>query len=380
MVLSFKRMTANRFFLSLGPHCSEQYLPKEAKILYHALPIKLHDDKTAKAEIQRLLSTIRANRAKLKESIETWGDVIIKRWSRRDPSKRQKLILQAKPDIYAKEHLYAEDTYEKGDASHRMEKTGKMEKVSMAPNTDTCYAPYLNLVSLSEDRLNLIALMHHRAHNHPSDWMRFDCGQMRQFFHGCMLDTAYNPHAVVAYGPNFGKLVAWEKDAAHKWNTIGYAAARLALMAQCKITDFLVKMTNVILKHDLGDSIKGHTMWKELAQGGFKDADPDGTVWLYAESPFGAPPTFNAARLVELCASRMEAAQDDLWLLQSEPNYLHDLFERFDKSALHQKFDPQRRQAALLQMALGSVNRVKTWSWALEVSECLFVLRNTDIT
>lgn len=308
----------------------------------------------------------------MRKFINTWGDVIIKRWSRRDSTKRQKLVLQASPDIYPKEHLHPEYTYELEDAFKRMEKTGKTEKLPMMPHLETSYAPYLNLVSVSENRLNLIALMHYRTYNHPSEWMRFDCQQMRQSFHGCALETAYNPHAVVAYGQDFGKLVPWEKDAAHKWDTIGYAAARLALVAQCKITDFLLKMMNVILKNDLSDSIKGRGMWDELARGGFKEADPDGTVWEYTESPFAAPPRFNATQLVELFTARMEAAQNELWLLQSEPIHLRNMFERFDRSTRYHDFNQQKRQQALIQMTLGSVTRVKTWSWALEVSQSLW--------
>ncbi len=90
--------------------------------------------------------------------------------------------------------------------------------------------------------MRLLALMHHRSHSQPSEWMLFDRQHVQHSFHSCLFYTAYNPHAVVvstyasvflsvcdvadpfypsasqAYGDQIGQLTQWQAPANHKWD------------------------------------------------------------------------------------------------------------------------------------------------------------------
>jgi hypothetical protein len=137
-------------------------------------------------------------------------------------------------------------------------------------------------------------------------------------FHNGYLETAYNPHSVIAYGEKFGQLVQWERTSGHNRETIGYPSALLALTAQCTVSTFLRKMAEIILDPDLGPATSGDVLWRTLVTQGFRTQDSLVGRSSYFEQPFSAPPCFDLARLSAVFQARLRAASDELEQMQSD--------------------------------------------------------------
>lgn len=286
-------------YLLSGRHCSDQFLPKVGKFLASMKPIKLHNDEQAKSEVEHLILAINTNLAQMKDTIEKYGDTIASKWQNRKSNKREALLRKVKPDLHSQQGAETGFVFELQAANERP-KGHPLPETVLHQYQETALNPYLNVATLREYPLKLLALMHYRATTAPSDWILFDCRQVKSSFQLCYLETAYKPHCVVAFGPDFGKLVQREKDASHKWDTIGYTAARLALKALLNLTGFLCNMMESLLEADLSQATKGHMAWDRLAKQGFRKADAEGTVWAYADSAYSAAPKPDFKRIVEL--------------------------------------------------------------------------------
>lgn len=333
------------------------------------MSVELHTDEQAQAEIDDLICTINTNLTCVRELLEKYGDAMANRWKKRTPSDRKALLLRAKPNLYPRKHVDADITFGLQKARMRAASDGRLPAgMSMFKSQDASLTPYLDILTLSEEPLKLLALLHYRAETSPSEWIVFDCRQMRTSFHIGRSDIAYNPHCVIALERDFGKLVQWDKNAAHKWDMIGYAAARLALIAQRSLTDLLRRMAELLIEGDLSHAAKGRIAWNKLAEQRFKEVDCEGTVWTYAESAFSAPPNFDINHIVEMFTTQRNAAEDDLWLLQTDPHYLRQLVDRFYTSNLHRGIQYAAKGQLLDFIILGNVRRVSDWDMLLLVS------------
>lgn len=127
----------------------------------------------------------------------------------------------------------------------------------------------------------------------------------------------------------------------------------------------------LIVNKEREELLRGNAKWIELAGRQFNELDAENTMWTYAESPFSAPPRFDVENILELCNVRRQAAEDDLWLLQTDPAYLRSIITRFRNSTLYQRFDGKDAKHILVIMTLCSVRRMLIWSWASRVSRSL---------
>ena len=66
----------------------------------------------------------------------------------------------------------------------------------------------------------------------------------------------------------------------------------------------------------------GSQNWTQLTTLGFKRTN-DVEFWSpYLNQPFSAPPLWNIDNLLSLARTRLDAAGDHLWLLQTDPAYM----------------------------------------------------------
>jgi hypothetical protein len=199
---------------------------------------------------------------------------------------------------------------------------------------DTWLLPYLDSDMLSEDPSLLLALLHHRTTHEPEDWILFDdmnCDLAERF--GIVTQT-FNAHCVVLQGPEFGKLVKWNSDQAHRYEIIGFTKAYNILQAQQRMMAFLRKcVTGLLDEANEPPVLQVHPKWKQLVDTGFTRIDPTFAWSTESARPFCSPPKFDPVGIHELAKSRHRVLMDHIELLQTDPAYVQ-LHARAYKNAL----------------------------------------------
>jgi hypothetical protein len=174
---------------------------------------------------------------------------------------------------------------------------------------------------------------------------------------------AYNPHCVVLYGKDFGKLVPWEQAAAHTWEIVGYPLARHILKAQHKLSIFLRKMVSTILKGNLDSVPCGNGDWSILVQSGFKRNHEESGIACSLGYEFSPPPTLDAQQIVKNIRCRAEAALDEAFMVQTDPIFARHVMKVGLEAPVYKQVDPEYRNNAAKIAVLGSVFRASLWQW-----------------
>lgn len=134
-------------------HSSQDYIP----FLHHNHLEASKASNLAKSYTQSILEDLDL----LRRHIHISGEILLKRWRRRTPSKRRDLLLQVEPDLYPSNVPLI-------DLAERLigKTLGEQERYRYA-----YIAPYLNIDLLSSDWCNLIRLLHYRTSSQPGDWV-----------------------------------------------------------------------------------------------------------------------------------------------------------------------------------------------------------------
>ncbi|KAI5272330.1 hypothetical protein E4T47_04396 [Aureobasidium subglaciale] len=124
------------------------------------------------------------------------------------------------------------------------------------------------------------------------------------------------------YGQNYGRLVPWEKEAAERWDIVGYPRARLVIEAQALMFSRLRSIEDLVLEDVDRESFGASDKWQEMVQVGFKQFNNIELWFDYINQPFLNPPRFDVDYHCSVANARMQAAHDHSWLLQSDPAYV----------------------------------------------------------
>lgn len=307
--------------------CKSQFLPGLWQLAPWMRSRYLVSDEEASATASMLVANTRGDLEHVRFQIEKYGDTILKRWQRRSAKQREGLLLQAMPDMYPHKWLLAFIVYE---FQRNIKKQEQQEKHLLL-------LPYVELPTLSQEPVKLLALMQWRAHANPADWVMLDSYHISEAFNQ-HLGPSNNPHCVVMYGKNYGRLIKWNRDSAHRWDIIGYPRAKKILESQAALARFLRTMVDLILGTGLEHAAEGRDRWDALAQENFRQAEAMVSGPTYCLRPFSPPPIFNlgiAERLLQALLSRRNAIADQVWLLQTDPRYLRRYVAQFKDAVTH---------------------------------------------
>ncbi|KAK5168428.1 uncharacterized protein LTR77_006998 [Saxophila tyrrhenica] len=233
---------------------------------------------------------------------------------------------------------------------------------------ETFLLPYLDLRSLSEDPTRLLGLLHHRSHSDLEDWVLFDRQQFRPGFRLGALHTAYNPHAVVAYGDRFGQLVQWQEDKAHRWDYIGYPCALQIFQAQSTLSCFL---RNIKLLLSKGNKHAGSDHWFEMVAVEFASKERLIGRSAYLKQPYSAPPAVNVPHILEILQSRLRKSSDELNSMQTDPLLFRAATEAAEKHPIF-NIDEQTGQTLaphLPEPVALSVIRSEVWRYLVSEAQ-----------
>lgn len=217
-------------------------------------------------------------------------------------AKRCSLLKVTVPGIAQKEHKIIDDEYV-GNWLHKR-----------LPHHNFYVAPYITLEQFGADHMWLLCLLNARAHYDPEQWIAYDIVQTNGGWHCGYLNVEYCNASVTMYGTEYGKVVPWNKDQAHSWAAIGYPRAQVVLESQALVLKFLRKNIERILKGIELQSLS--TKCDQLVQSGFRRSVDQEKWGVLSNQVFLWPLQIDNAHIMELCASRLALAQDELWLRQ----------------------------------------------------------------
>jgi hypothetical protein len=199
--------------------------------------------------------------------------------------------------------------------------------------------PYLDIETLSEDPTLLLSMLHHRSSNEPEEWLAFDNANVVLVEHFTIMSNTFNRNCVVMQGPDYGKLVPWNAEQAHRWEIVGFTKAHVLLTAQRTMLNLLsicVKglLTEATVTPELGLNPKWNSMIaSDFSR--FKTNFPWSTDFV---KPFSAPRRFDAREISELITSRHRVVLDELELLQTDPQYVQSLAKEFRACLFFESF------------------------------------------
>ncbi|THZ88510.1 hypothetical protein D6C88_04965 [Aureobasidium pullulans] len=326
--------------------CCHQYFPATIEV----------NDKEAHQLITSLVVDARQDLDFLRRTIAEHADYLVTRWKKKSREKRS-VFLSENVDIFDKKfaavHLlhmrsspencdYTSELMQSleglGDERVKAKLAGALHqsrvKKMISAYQDTWLLPYLDSDMLSKDSSLLLALLHHRTSHEPEEWILFDDLNVDLAERFGIVTQTFNPHCVVVQGPDFGKMVEYNADQAHRYEIIGFTKAHNILLAQQRMMAFLRKIvTGLLDEANEPPVIEFHPKWAQLIGTSFSHFDSTFAWSTESVRPFSSPPKFDPIETIELVRSRHRVLKDHLEQLQTDPAYVQ-LHARTYKNAL----------------------------------------------
>jgi hypothetical protein len=296
--------------------CSAQFLRMDQQVFDRFRYNPIVTPAAAETSLAGFTSQIDADRAYIAGLCDKYGNPIISRWRKKSHNKREALLLLADPAMEKEPwfRLRIEDDI--------------VTWQELREHRKSWLLPYMSTAIMKTNPSVLLGLLHHRVYHSPEEWAPFDSYQLRQGWALGYYDFEYcGEYGVVMHGIDYGKLVPWNKEAAERWDIVGYPRALLIIEAQALMFSRLRAVADLILEGVDHDTLRASDKWQEMVRAGSKQSN-NIELWSdYVNQPFSAPPKFDVDYYCSLAEARMQAAQDHLWLLQTDPSY----FRRFIK-------------------------------------------------
>lgn len=256
--------------------------------------------------LQKLFDQMNEDFMFLKTKCRLHGDRIMSRWKKRSREKRELWLLQADPNLCVDRwHLLR---YVCMDAHLPWENARKLRKNFLLP--------YLSVDVLKNDPALFLSLLYNRTYYHPYMWAPSDSMELATGWNLCYLDVEISGACVAMYRENYGSLVAWDAQAAHRSDIVPFPRAKLILEAQACLLRFLRDVVNQILGEADIQSATGSAKFMEMARTAFRSGH-SGYRSHRTYHAFSAPPYIHVDDLTARAKVQMDAAADHLWLLQT---------------------------------------------------------------
>lgn len=321
-------------------NCLHQYRTEEQQDFTPLAYLGEREEKQTIAEAKTYREAIFRDLKALRERIALSSNTIQERWRRKSPLERKAWLLQVRPNIYPhKNPLLVLAT---------PPVSGNRTQAQMQSFRIVHLLPYINLGSLSGDSARLIGLLHHRAIKKPQDWVLFDDKQIQiAWNHGCLAHT-FAPGCIYMQGDRYGEWEPFNHPKVHYGDSFGSPRALLVLEAQRYLLEFLRDITGAILENTgrsdlevpLGCAIQDSPAcdkWINFGNSGPRTDQREpglSSARTLSNQPYSAPPMCDIDAPIEIVESQVAEVQEELWLLQTEPNYFHEKAKRYKEQWL----------------------------------------------
>ncbi|TKX20274.1 putative mRNA binding protein [Elsinoe australis] len=365
--------------------CFQQFFPAAVQM----------SDEEARESITQLTRSMFEDLEYLRHLASTQARTLASRWRNKSKAKRRELLKEhttLHPEKWAAVHLlnlHSEDSPDREYLAGIVSKTftGKekliaqllvdplhdliVQNATTKKYRDTWLLPYLDIETLAEDPSRFLNLLCFRLMCAPSEWAGFDDTQLVLSEHLAVVVPAFNKHCVVLKGPDFGTLVPWDAERAHRWEIVGFNKARQLLTAQAAMARLLRSIASAVLP---GNGITA-SVQQSLVQVDWQaqlQVTCHATMIArsqYINQPFSAPPACNPSDILDLVTNRWKSAADDLWLLQTDPAYVQFRFREISSAAYFEHVDAEERWHWYTDELMLNALRRETW-WRQLKYEC----------
>ncbi|KAK5123150.1 hypothetical protein LTR85_003348 [Meristemomyces frigidus] len=288
----------------------------------------------------------------LRQKIRSHGDAIVNRWKKKSETQRRAFVLAIVPDMFEKKAPQPRLAYS-GDGW-----------IWKRQHRNVFLLPYLTVDNICDDKSKLISLLHNRTCYGPQDWVMFDSEQLQDGYCRGSLELRFSPGCVVMHGKAYGTLVNWDREAAHAWTIVGWPRAHLILEAQAKLLHFLRGMVDMILEGCQAQS--GSEKWRETVAAGITTQGGQECIHAFGRKAFSAPPRVDSTELQQLASARCAAAEDELWLLQTDAAYAELRVKQLRElkfSKAWSKAMPDAWRVIAVQLTEPALTRAQVWRW-----------------
>ncbi|EPE32902.1 hypothetical protein GLAREA_05914 [Glarea lozoyensis ATCC 20868] len=285
-----------------------------------------------------------SDRQYLTKRLESHGDLIMSRWKKKARGKREEILVKAIPEICLYRFINPLFCY-----------TGAHKKTGMGERTEKhrkqLLLHWFNVEVLKTSPAVLFALLHNRTVYPLQDWAPFDQRQLILSWACGHFDVKFSPMCVVMYGSEYGKVVDWDAESAHRADIVGFPKAELVLEAQSLLMTGLRKVVDIILD-GVDFNVPGSSKnWKAMSRGGFRHNN-EVELWSpYTNQAFSAPPYFSIDAIISLIDVRLSAQGDHLIDLQTDPAYMRR-YIRVMAQGIFYKAIPKHAEGLLLTTQL----------------------------
>ena len=337
---------------------------------------------------QSYAKAIKQDRDFLYQKILESAPALLKKWRRSGEAKRREILVQAKPDIYP----YSQPLIDIASRENKLEEARKHRSAYLLP--------YINIEDLAKDSVNFIRLLHHRTTYPPQDWVHFDNAQLQPAWKQGALEEKSAEGCIMVSDEEYGTWKIFDKLAVHRGDAYGAIRGLLILEAQQRLMSFLRKMVATILndisasklKEDVSDRVltsaafPRHDLTPAKKWTSFVEADMHrdkpwlSVASLYTQRPYSTPPSFDIDAMIEIAETKAMEAADELWLLQTDLDYFHELMRRHEREWFDaiprvqdlKSFSPKEKAENIgYIMTVKMVVQARDWGWVLEECQAL---------
>ena len=364
--------------------CLRQYRTKDQQecIYWHYLK---HAQNPANLA-QSLARSIKEDREFLFEKIISSGTSLLKRW-RNSEAKRKVYLEKVQPHIYP----FSQPLI---DIASRIKLLPEARK-----HKNAYLLPYINIEDLSKNSTYLIRLLHYRTTVPPEDFVHFDNAQMQPGWTYGGLSEKSAEGCIVMQGEQYGIWKDFDRQAVHNGNAYGAIRGLLILEAQQVLMSFLRQTVCIILDVSATKPEGHHPETPNTSPASaafpyydlsscskwmrFIKAEPhQNQAWLsvasvYTQQAYSSPPCFDIDTMIEIAETKAMEAGDELWLLQTDLDYFHDLLKRHERAWIDSMPGVEKLKTFSLQDKMDNIGYIMTvkmviqardWQWLLE--EC----------
>lgn len=150
---------------------------------------------------------------------------------------------------------------------------------------------YLKIETLKDDPALLLSLMFNRSYHHPEKYVAFDSSQLDHWWSIGSVLGVHSPKCVDMHGDDYGELVEWDKNAAHRRDILGFPRSLLILRAQRRVMAILKSAVEQLI-----DNCESLEQLEVSTQFNFKVPAAQGFFSGYEFKPYCAPRVLMSTR------------------------------------------------------------------------------------
>ena len=336
---------------------------------------------------QKLVESIIADRHFLYQKIIDSGTALLRKW-RSSEEKRREYLTNAQPNIYP----FSQPLIE---IASRAKKLTEVRRLRVA-----YLLPYVEIEDLARNSAYFIRLLHYRTALPPEDFVHFDNAQIQPGWEQGGPGEKSAEGCIVMQGERYGTWKQFDRQAVHNGEAYGAIRGLVILEAQQILMSFLRKVVCTILKNASSSNPKKsqpEAPMTHLASAAFPHYDlSSGRKWMrfieaephrdqawlsvasaYTQQPYSAPMRFDINTMIEIAETKFMEAEDELWLLQTDLDYFHDLLKHHEHAWLDSVPGVEELKTFSLKDKMDNIGYIMTvkmviqardWQWLLE--EC----------